>query len=140
MKFEAVGLDQKDVSVVERATSKQLRERYPHLQGLFISDGKDGRYVIQLLIGDPLFIRIRTGRSVTRKSREPIADETVFGWTVHGQESKANRSYFKSTTSEDYEQLYSLDVLGVENGKEFDQEEVKKEFLESIQRKKDGRY
>ena len=87
-----------------------------------------------------LFTRIRTGRSVTRKPRESIADETVFGWTVHGEESKANQSYFTKTTSEDYEQLYSLDVLGVEDCKEFYQEEVKKEFLESIQRKKDGRY
>ena len=106
---------------------------------MFIPDGKDERYVIQLLIGDPLFTRIRTGRSVTGKPGEPIADETVFGWTVHG-ESKANQSYFTRTTSEDYEQLYSLDVLGAEDHKEFDQEEVKKEFLESIQRKKDERY
>ena len=93
-----------------------------------------------MLIGDPLFTRIRTGRSVTGKPGEPIADETVFGWTVHGEESKANQSYFTRTMSEDYEQLYSLDVLGVEDHKEFDQEKVKKEFLESIQRKKDGRY
>jgi len=63
----------------------------------------------------------------------------VFGWTVHGEESKADHSYFTRTTSEDYEQLYSLDVLGVEDRKEFDQEDVKKEFLENIQRK-DGRY
>ena len=110
------------------------------MQGLFIPDSKDGRYVIQLLIGDPLFTRIRTGRSVTGKPREPIADETVFGWTVHGEESKANQSYFTRTTSEGYEQLCSLDVLGVEDRKEFDQEEMKTEFLESIQRKKDGRY
>lgn len=64
----------------------------------------------------------------------------MFGWTVHGEESKADHSYFTRTTSEDYEQLYSLDVLGVEDRKEFDQEDVKKEFLENIQRKKDGRY
>ena len=138
--FEAVGLDQEDFSVVERSTSKQLRERYPHLQGLHIPDSKDGRYVIQLLIGDPLFTRIRTGRSVTGKPGEPIADETVFGWTVHGEESKADHSYFTRTTNEDYEQLYSLDVLGVEDRKEFDQEDVKREFLENIQRKEDGRY
>ena len=140
MKFEAVGLDQEDFSIVERATSKQLREKYPHLQGLHIPDSKDGKYVIQLLIGDPLFTRIRTGRSVTGNPGEPIADETMFGWTVHGEESKANQSYFTRTTSEDYKQLYSLDILGVEDRKEFDQEDVKKEFLENIQRKNDGRY
>ena len=87
-----------------------------------------------------MFTRIQTGRSVTGKPGEPIADETVFRWTVHGEESKANQICFTRTTSEDYEQLYSLDVLVVEDRKEFDQEEMKKEFLESIQRKKDGRY
>lgn len=114
-------------------------EKYPHLQGLYIPDSKNGGYAIQLLIGDLLFTRIRTGRSVTGKPGERIADKTVFGWTVHGEENKADHSYFTRTTSEDYERLYSLDVLGVEDRKEFDQEDVKKEFLENIQRK-DGRY
>ena len=50
MKFEAVGLDQKNFSIVEHATSKQLREKYSHLQALLNAESKDGRYVIQLLI------------------------------------------------------------------------------------------
>ena len=33
VKFEAVGLHQEDFSIVERGTSKQLREKHPHLQG-----------------------------------------------------------------------------------------------------------
>ena len=138
VKFEAVGLDQEDFSIVERTTSKQLREKYPHLQGLFIPDSKDGKYVIQLLIGDPLFTRIRTGKSVTGNLENPLQMKQC----LDGQsmEKKENQSYFTRTTSEDYEQLYSLNVLAVEDHKEFDQEEVKKEFLESIQRKKDGRY
>ena len=40
----------------------------------------------------------------------------------------------------DYEQLYSLDVLGVEDRGEKDQSEVYAEFQENITRKKDGRY
>ena len=100
---------------MEHSTSKQLREKYPHLQGLHISDSKGGRYIIQLLSNDPLFTRTLTRRSVSWKPGKPIADETVFGWTVHGEESKANQSYFTKTTSEDNEQLYSLDVLGVED-------------------------
>ena len=91
VRIEAVGLDQEDLSIVKRATSKQLLEKYPHLQGLFLPDGKDGRCVIQLLFGDPLFTRIRTGRSITGKPGEPIADETVFGWTVD-RESEANKT------------------------------------------------
>ena len=82
---------------------------------------------------------IQTGRSAIRQPGEPIADEKVFGWTVHGEESTANQSYFRRTTSEDYEHLYRMDVLGVEDCKDFDQEEAKKEFLESIERNTDKR-
>ena len=40
----------------------------------------------------------------------------------------------------DYEQLYSLDVLGVEDREEKDQSTIYAEFQESITRKEDGRY
>ncbi|CAB4033655.1 Hypothetical predicted protein, partial [Paramuricea clavata] len=40
----------------------------------------------------------------------------------------------------DYEQLYSLDVLGVEDRGEKDQSTIYAEFQESITRKEDGRY
>ena len=40
----------------------------------------------------------------------------------------------------DYERLYSLDVLGVEDRGENDQLDVMKEFHEHICRKEDGRY
>ena len=40
----------------------------------------------------------------------------------------------------DYEQLYSLDVLGVEDRGEKDQSTVYVEFQENITRREDGRY
>ena len=40
----------------------------------------------------------------------------------------------------DYEKLYSLDVLGVEDRKENDQLDVLRDFKESVVRKQDGRY
>ena len=138
--FAAVGLDQENFSIVERESSKKLRERYQHLQGLYIPDSKSGKYEIHLLIGDPLFTRVRTGRSIKGRPGEPMADETLFGWTVHGEQTKLEQSYFTRTTSQEYEKLYQLDILGVEDRSEFDQNEVKKEFLENIQRNKDGRY
>ena len=44
------------------------------------------------------------------------------------------------TTNDDYEKLYTLDILGVEDRKDFDQEEVRKEFLENVVQLEDGRY
>lgn len=40
----------------------------------------------------------------------------------------------------DYEKLYSLDVLGIENRGENDQLDVLRDFKESVVRKDDGRY
>ena len=42
--------------------------------------------------------------------------------------------------TDEYERLYSLDVLGVEDRGEDDQLEVYKEFQESISKRSDGRY
>ena len=45
------------------------------------------------------------------------------------------------TTNDDYEKLYTLDVLEVEDRKEFDQEEVRKKVLENlVQLVEDDRY
>ena len=53
--FEAVGTDQENFSVLERASSKELKNKYDNLKGLYIPNSTDGRYVIHLLIGDPMF-------------------------------------------------------------------------------------
>lgn len=45
-----------------------------------------------------------------------------------------------TTETSDYEKLYSLDVLGVEDRGEDDQLDVYSEFREHIVKKSDGRY
>ena len=75
---------------------------------------------------------MRTGECRKGKVGQPIADETIFGWAVHRDKSELDLSYFVQTTKDDYERLYTLDVLGVKDRREFDQEEVRKEFLENV--------
>ena len=138
--FEAMGLDQCNFAETERAPSKDLKSKYDHLRGLYIPESKDGKYEVQMLIGDPTFTEIRTGECKKGLGGQPIADETLFGWAVHGERGEMNINDFTQTTSSEYEQLYRLDVLGVEDRREFDQEEVKKEFIENIEQREDGRY
>ena len=133
-----MGIDQENFSVLERASSKELRNKYDRLKGLYIPDSTDGRYVIHFLIGDSMFTEIRTGKSGKGNPGEPIGDETPFGWAVHGEKGESYHNYFTRTTSDEYEGLYQLDVLGVEDRKEFDQDEVMKEFLENVSRKETG--
>ena len=87
--------------------------------------------MLHIVFGDLKFIEIGT---VRRKGKvgQRIADETIFGWVVNGDKSKSDHSYFIETTKYDHEKLYTLDVLGVEDRKDFDQEEVKTNFFKNF--------
>ena len=133
-------LDQGNFSKVSRTAKEELKLKYDHLRGFCIPENKDGNYELHILIGDPTFTDIRTGNCKKGKLGQPIADKTSLGWALHGVRINSNQSYFTKTTNEDYELLYRLDVLGVEDRTEFDQEEIMKEFLENIQHQHNGRY
>ena len=65
---------------------------------------------------------------------------TTFGWVVHGGHDYADSKCMYVRERSDYEQLYSLDVLGVEDRGEKHQSTVYAEFQENITKKDDGRY
>ena len=72
---------------------------------------------------------------------EPLVEETTFGWIVHGGDEYTSDGvcmYLREVN--DYEKLYSLDVLGVEDRGENDQFDVMRDFKENITRRDDGRY
>ncbi|KAL9958493.1 hypothetical protein ACROYT_G035513 [Oculina patagonica] len=76
-----------------------------------------------------------------RKRGEPLVEETSFGWVVHGGDEYGSGStcmYLRAVN--DYEKLYSLDVLVVEDRGENDQQDVLRDFKESVVRREDGRY
>ena len=82
--FQVIGLDQSSFSEAERESSKNLCVKYNHFRGLYIPESKDGKYVVHILSGDPTFIEMRTVECRKCKAGQPIADETIFGWAVHG--------------------------------------------------------
>ena len=71
---------------------------------------------------------------------DPIVEGTTFGWVVHGGKEYADSKCMYVRETDEYERLYSLDVLGVEDRGEDDQLDVYKEFQESISKRSDGRY
>ena len=101
----------------------------------------NGEYPIHLILGDNTYSRIRTEKVCKEKPGDPIVEETTFGWVIHGGDdySSENACMFVREVN-DYERLYSLDVLGVEDRGENDQLEVLTEFPESVTRQDDGRY
>jgi len=103
-----VCLDQGNFSKVSRTPSEELKLKYDHLRGLYIPENKYGNYEVHILIGEPTFTDIRTGNCRKGKQGQPIADETLLGWAVHGERINSNQSYLTQTTNGDYELLYSL--------------------------------
>ena len=100
-----------------------------------------GEHQIHLILGDGVYSRIRTERVFKGYPGEPLVEETTFGWVVHeGDEYGSGSSCMYLREVNDYEKLYSLDVLGVEDRGENDQLDVLRDFKDSVVRKQDGRY
>ena len=96
-------------------------------------------HTIHIIRGDKTFCRIKTQSVFKGEKDEPIVEGTSFGWVIHGGDY-ANISCLSIRESGEYERLYSLNVLGVEDRGENDQLDVFKEFKENVTRQEDGRY
>ena len=73
---------------------------------------------------------------------EPVAELTSFGWNIMspGVETNLSSVYLTRSSSTNYEQLCSLDVLGFEDKPAFDQQAVYSEFKEQLVRHPEGWY
>ena len=81
----------------------------------------------------------RSSKGIPRPE-DPIVEGTRFGWIIHGGEEYGDdKCMFAKETSFDYERLFSLDVLGVEDRGQDDQLQVYEDFKENIVRREDGR-
>ena len=73
---------------------------------------------------------------------DPVAEKTTFGWTIMspGVDRDSNKMLLTQTCTVDYENLCRLDVLGLEDLSENDQDVVHTEFKEQLRRDPDGWY
>jgi hypothetical protein len=139
-KIEITGAEMPDFTTVKRPTFIELNEKYEHLRDKTFYRSESEEYPIQVILGDTTYCKIRTDQVYKGKSEDPIVEGTTFGWVVHGGQDYADSMGMYVRDRGDYEQLYSLDVLGVEDRGEKDKSTIYAEFQESITRKEDGRY
>ena len=123
---------------------EELITKYPHLEGVVMDDkDKKGELPIHLILGASEYSRIKTEtKPRTGKPSEPIAELTMLGWAMmsSGKETGLSNVYLTKSSTADYEQLCSLDVLGLEDRPETDQESVYGEFIEQLHRSEEGWY
>ena len=138
--IEITGTEMPDFTTVKRPTFIELKEKYEHLREKTFYRSESEEYPIHVILGDATYCKIRTDQVYKGKSEDPIVEGTTFGWVVHGGQDYADSRCMYVCDHNDYEQLYSLDVLGVEDRGEKDQSTIYAEFQESTTRKEDGRY
>ncbi|XP_028390705.1 uncharacterized protein LOC114515614 [Dendronephthya gigantea] len=138
--IEITGTEMPDFTTVKRPTFIELKEKYEHVRGKTFYRSESEEYPIHVILGDATYCKIRTDQVYKGKPEDPIVEGTTFGWVVHGGHDYADSRCMFVRENRDYEQLYSLDVLGVEDRGEQDQSTVYVEFQENIVKQDDGRY
>ena len=105
-------------------------------------DTKPG-LLIHLILGASEYSRIKTDtKPRIRKAGEPITELTTLGWTMMsaGKEGSLSSVYLTRTSSVDYQQLCTLDVLGLQDRPDGDQQSVYHDFKEQLKRSDEGWY
>ena len=145
MTTEITKLDKPVVTEVPNPDFAGILGKYAHLKGVNIADvSKKEQLPIHLVLGagDYNAVKLEEPQRVG-KPGEPTAEKTRFGWTLMatGKGEDSGKLYFAQTTAqEDLKALYSLDVLGLSDTKEGDQQDVYADFKEQLVRKPEGCY
>ena len=98
---------------------------------------------VHLILGASDYAKIKTQEAQCSGAiREPVAEFTRFGWAIMspGSETDLHSMFLAQTASNDYEELYRMDVLGLEDSPSGDQNVVYTEFLEQLTRSPEGWY
>ena len=138
-KLEVTGSKNPDLSTVKRPKMYELKLKYDHIREKQFHLRVGDEYTIHLILGDNTFSRIKTEEVIKYAKGDPIVEGTTFGYIIHGGDKGSGTCMYVNDTK-DYERLYSLDILGVEDRSENDPSEVYKEFIERIQIDAQGRY
>ena len=137
---EITGSKTWDFTTVKRPPLRELKEKYKHVEGKTFYRTASEEYPIHVIPGDITYCKIRTTQVYKGQPEDPVVEGTTFVWVIHGgtDYSDIRCMYVKGVT--EYERLYSLDVLGVEDRREDDPLTVYTEFQENINKRADGRY
>ena len=135
-------LDRPVLATLNNPGINQLKSKYPHLDGIhFDNEDEKLQHPIHIILGVGDFANIKTGGFIAGRPGEPIAERTLLGWTLMGSGNQPTNAAFiaTKTSQDDYKELYSLDVLGLEEHRE-DNALIHQDFKEQLKRNQDGTY
>lgn len=137
-------IDRAELLSVENPNYAVMTSKYPHLKGVYMEDTDLKKMLpVHVILGASDYARIKTRESQrTGAMGEPVAEYTRFGWTIMspGTETDLDSMFLAQTAPNDYEELYRMDVLGLEDAPSGDQSVVYAEFREQLRGSSDGWY
>lgn len=119
-RVEITGSKMADFTTMRRPTVKKLKTRYEHARDKQFYVTASEEYPIHVILGDRTYCKIRTDQTFKGRPEDPIVKGTTFGWVIHGGMEYTDNKCMNVKEVSDYEKLYSLDVLGVEDRGEDD--------------------
>ena len=137
--IELTGSKLSDFRTITRPDMNKLKHEYQHTKNKRFYMNREGTYHIHIVLSDKIYCKIRTEEIFKGNPGDPVVEGSTFGWIIHGGNYSSEQCMFTRETS-DYERLYSLDVLGVEDRSENSQLDVHRDFRENIIKTSDGRY
>ena len=144
MTTNLIKVDKPELLFIENPNYENLVQSYPHLKGVKIEDrDKKAKLPVHVVLGNGDYSRIKTEtRPRVGKDMEPVAELTQLGWFLMspGKEFDRKRMLLTQTNQLDFERLCRLDVLGLEDAPEHDQQIVYNEFKEQLTRSPQGWY
>ena len=144
MNVKLAKVEKPELISINNPCYEKLIRKYNHLKDVIIedSDEKD-ELPIHLVLGNGEYARIKTTtRPLIGGENEPVAEKTRLGWFMMspGMDFDRSEMLLTQTTQSDYENLCRLDVLGLADTMENDQNVVYDDFKEQLTRDPAGWY
>lgn len=137
MNIEPTKVHKSQLLTLDNPNYATLLRKYSHLRGLKTEDNNTRPQIpTQVVLGAGEYATIKTSKAQrVGKPGQPVAEKTLLGWTLMSPEREDVGIPVLLTQSAlvHYEELCSLDVLGLTDTHENDQLEVYEEFREQLE-------
>ena len=143
LKTEVSKIEREPLLKVRNPKYQNLLKSYQHLKGVTMEDqDRKAELPVHMILGANLYSRIKMEEAPRiGNNGDPVAELTRFGWVLMSPGAEIeNQIYLTNTVNQDYDRLCRLDVLGIEDKPEGDQNIIYEEFKEQLTRDEEGWY
>ena len=144
LQVEVTRVERGKLFTIDNPHHSEIFQSFKHLEGVVTVDNDPKPFLpVHLILEASDYAAIKTAEPPrVGQLGEPVAERTKFGWTImsSGKELDHSKMLLTQTSHTDYEDLCRLDILGLEDRPEHDQQTVHAEFREQLIRDPEGWY